>query len=73
MYFNEMDLKVHYEMKKEEMEKAILASKYSKYSGKETLYTKFFSALKNSKLQKKYLEATPNCCNIKIQEVCCEN
>lgn len=73
MFFNEMQLKVYYEMKKEEMEKAISASKFSKSSQKESLYKWVFNAFRNIKTQKKYLTAKPNCCDRQIQQVCCEN
>lgn len=73
MFFNEMQLKVYYEMKKEAMEKAISASKFSKSREKESLYKKAFNAFRNIKTQKKYLNAKPNCCDIQIQQVCCEN
>ena len=73
MFFNERQLKVYYEMKKEEMEKALLASKSSKSSEKESLFKRVFHAFRNFKTQKKYLNAKPNCCDIQIQPVCCEN
>jgi predicted nucleotide-binding protein len=73
MFFNEMQLKVYYEMKKEEMEKAMSASKYSKSNQKENLFKVFFNAIKNIKTQKKNLNAKQNCCDIKIQQVCCQN
>jgi hypothetical protein len=73
MLFNEMQLKVYYEMKREEMEKAILASKYSKNNEKVKFYRKFFNLIKEYKKQKKYVVPKSNCCDIKIQQVCCEN
>lgn len=69
MYFNEMELKVYYEMRKEEMEKAVLASRYSKNSPTSKLYRNFLNMFKkNQKAVPK-----PDCCEIKIQEVCCGN
>lgn len=73
MFFNEMQLKVHYEMKKEEMEKAVLASKYSKNNGKGKFHRKFLNLFKEKHRQKKFVVPKPNCCDIKIQQVCCEN
>lgn len=73
MLFNEMQYKVHYEMKKEEMEKVLLASNYFKDSQKASLYPRLFHAFKKRNLQKKELKTIPNCCDIKIQKVCCEN
>ncbi|MCH6265890.1 MULTISPECIES: hypothetical protein [Neobacillus] len=69
MYFNEMELKVYYEMKKEEMEKAVLASRYSKNSPASKLYRNFLNMFKKNQ------KAVPksDCCEIKIQEVCCGN
>lgn len=73
MLINEMQLKVHYEMKKEEMEKAILARKYSKNNEKVKLYRKFLNLFKENKKEKKFVVLMPNCCNIQIQQLCCEN
>lgn len=73
MFFNEMQLKAYYEMKKEEMEGAILTSKHSRIIEKARLYRKFFFMLNNGNSQKKNLKERQNCCNITIQQVCCEN
>jgi hypothetical protein len=73
MFFNEMQLKVYYEMKKEEMKKAISASKFSKSSEKESLFKRVFHAFRNFNSQKRYLNAKPSCCDMQIQPVCCEH
>jgi hypothetical protein len=62
MLFNEMQSEVYYEMKKEEMEKVILANKFSKSSEKESFFKKFFKVLMDTKTQKKYLNAKQYCC-----------
>lgn len=72
MYFNEMELKVYYEMKKEEMEKAVLAIEYLKKSQKAKVYRDFLNIFKKNPKQKKYVVPKTNCCEIKIQKVCCE-
>lgn len=71
MYFNQMELKAYYEMKKEEMEKAVLASRYSKNSPKSKLYRHFFNMFKKEQTQNVVPKSM--CCEIKIQEVCCGN
>ena len=60
MFFNEMQLKVYYEMKKEEMEKAILADQFSKNRKKVKVYRRLFNWAEK-----------PNCCNANMQKVCC--
>jgi hypothetical protein len=72
MYFNKMELKAYYEMKKEEMEKAVIASKYSISSNRTKLYKNLLNMFKN-KIQNKYFVPKKNCCDIKSQQVCCEN
>ena len=71
MLFNEMNLKIYYEMRKEEMEKAILASKYTKDHKKNQFIKNYFQALKKNKTQKINLEAAANCCTIKVRQTCC--
>ena len=51
MFFDEMQLKVFYEMKKEEMEKALLASRNSKNSKRTNLYRNFLNLFKKNKKQ----------------------
>jgi hypothetical protein len=55
MYINEMELRARYEMKKEEVRLAMLASRFKNNFKKSNVVQK------------------PNCCEIKIQEVCCQN
>ncbi len=73
MYFNEMDLKAYYEMKKEEMEKEVLAKEYSKNRQMPKLLSYFLNLFKKNQIQKKNVLRKLNCCEIKIQKVCCEN
>jgi hypothetical protein len=68
MYFNQMELKVYYEMKKEEMEKAVMAGEYLKKGQKRIGFRHFIN-----KLKKKSVVPKTNGCEIKIQKVCCEN
>jgi hypothetical protein len=72
MYFNKMELKAYYEMKKEEMEKAVMASKNSKSSNRTKLFRNLLYMIKN-KIQNKYFVPKKNCCDINTQQVCCEN
>ncbi|WP_433747528.1 hypothetical protein [Falsibacillus pallidus] len=55
MYFNEMELKAFYEMKKERSEMEITAIRFKK-----NLKSKRAAAVK------------PDCCDFKIERVCCE-
>jgi len=73
MLFNEMELKVYYEMKKAEMEEAILASEYLKTNQKAKVYSNFLSMIKKLLKQKKYVVREQYCCEVQIQKVCCEN
>ncbi|MEH7418158.1 hypothetical protein V7266_23095 [Neobacillus drentensis] len=70
MYFNEMELKVYYEMRKEEMEKAALTSKYRKNKPKAKLFSNFLSMIKKNQQQK---QISICCEKINIQKGCCEN
>jgi len=71
MYLNEMELKFYYEMKKEEMEKAISANRFSKNNQKPKFYMNFFKDFNQNKPQDIYAVQKPICCNINTQEVCC--
>lgn len=72
MFLNEMQLKAYYEMKREEMERAVLNSKYSRTNGMERLYREFFYK-PNPKNTQNNLTETPYCCNITTQPMCCDN
>jgi hypothetical protein len=73
MYFNEMEVKVDYEIKKEEMKKAVLASDYSKKNQKAKVNRNFLDMFTINPKQKKFVVPKTNCCEIKIQKVCCDN
>jgi hypothetical protein len=67
MYYNEMDLKVYYEMKRQEMEKEISANRSLKAKKQTSFYTSFLNALHKLQQRKKSVVPKPSCC----QEVCC--
>jgi hypothetical protein len=72
MYFNEGDLKLYYEMKKEEMEQSIAANRYAKENKKTPFYKSFMNVLQSKQSRKKAVVPQLQCCSINSQGVCCE-
>lgn len=71
MYFNDLEFKYYYEMKKEEMEKEIAANRYLIKNNKTPIYKRFLHVLQKKQIRKKSIVNGSNCCNISSHEVCC--
>jgi len=70
MFFNEFDLKVAYEMKKEELDKEILAREYTR-DRKKTKFIRYFVNKFTKNKVRENTELKPKCSEIEIQQECC--